>query len=259
MTYPKGSIHLFLFDNESDDDTLSHLLNYTSTRNGMFASCEVGTISRDDKEGVAYLNERYNIVNVRNQFLDKVSGRWHMMMLDSDCIPPLDGVERLFSMVEGNGAGIAAGITIIATGKLIDRAGKIKPIENIPEVTAFIQASGKFRTIGRVSFDRPDLVKLPANRIGIFTVDVVGTGMCMINKALGNLRFTYSEGLGEDFLFCQKVASLGYPVVVDTTLWYDHLHYEYRLLPQRNGSLTVAFKGIRGGRGRMFLREPRLG
>ena len=254
MTYPKDFINLKLIDNGSTDKTLACLVDYADNHHQEYQAVEVGIVSQEDKYSDTR-KERWNIINVRNQILDKARG--HIVMMDSDVIPPADFIEILLELIR-QGAGIGGGLSIVVTGLLRDpKTGR--ELRYVPQLTAWtLHLDNTYRSIGAIDFNRPHIAELAPEHINsILRVDTIGTGLCIINQVLKDLRFQYNAQYGEDFHFCQMVDKLGYPILVHTGLWYDHTHYLYQKIDDGKKFLIV-FKGIERSKGAAFVKEAKI-
>jgi glycosyltransferase involved in cell wall biosynthesis len=155
---------------------------------------------------------------VRNVIIEK-SGSDDLIFVDSDCLIPPQSIHRLILGAE-MGGDIIGGISVL---KLDDAH---------PNLTAFSYTeSGKGVNISLVNKEMPLTLLFPTWLIGKrWFVTVVSTGLSYYRSLVfDKLRFELDPEINEDVLLCLKANDLGFKIVADFGLWYEHYPLKYKI------------------------------
>jgi len=185
----------------------------------------------------------HNIVNARNLVIDSRIPKTDLVFVDSDCVPPPNAIEKLLDMRDRLKGDIVGGITIVHGGHRINRYGKRKII---PVFSAYHKVTKRATFIPiPYAYTKNKAMALPVwLREKVIRVVAMATGLVLItNKVLEKVRFKVDYKLGEDVRFFWDASDLGFNVYCNTGLWYDHLHYKYRIKKKRLGWIII-YQGI---------------
>ena len=141
------------------------------------------------------------------QFLVNMPDATHLVFWDSDIIPPIDGLVRLFKHDKA-----------IVSGLYFQRYPPHRP-------HIYILGENRQYFIPCVAYTKNTLIE----------VEGVGMGFCMIRRdvlqADAFLKrgkwFGFDRGFGEDFDFCLTAREAGYKIYVDTGVVCKHMADQY--------------------------------
>jgi len=240
LDYPKKLINLIFVNNESTDDTEDKLVNFCKKYKNKYRSAKVLFTKHIEERGK--FKGHSNIVESVKAFIKE--NKTDLLFIGSDCFPTKDSINKLIELFR-KGADIAAGITLVG-GAQTQIKGRL--IKGIPVLSAysFDKITGKFHSLSRIKKDKPYVSMLGVGYLNkIVEVDGIGTGLSLIKKeVLDNVSFGISKRYGEDLYFCMKARMLGYKIMIDTSLLYNHWHYSYSTNTNQDGMYFIV-KGIR--------------
>jgi cellulose synthase/poly-beta-1,6-N-acetylglucosamine synthase-like glycosyltransferase len=219
LDYPKKLLDLILVDNGSSDNTYRLLKHFCKSYSKKYRRIQVLEKKNRVKHTKAFLTTAWNAALVRNLIVDN-TGSEDIIFVDSDCLIPPYSIKRLIGGAE-MGGDIIGGITVM---KL-----KVKH----PTITAFTYTeSGIGANIGLINEKIPLTLLLPAWLFGKrWLVTVVGTGLSYYKrKVLDKVKFELDPEINEDVNLCTRANELGFRVVADFGLWYEHLPLKYEIL-----------------------------
>jgi len=239
--YPKYLIDLVWVDNGSEDNMKELLLEFKRKYEGLYNSIQVLDCPRVPERKIGVRKWITNIVNGTNMIADNRGKGTDLILMGSDCIPPPEGLKKLLDM-KYLGADIAGGITVIFAGGRLDKYGRPT---TIPVFTMFSKLSKGAAFSGvLVHKTEKNLVTLPVwLKDKIITVMALGTGFCLIrDRVMKAQRWKVNYRFGEDLYFCWTAHLNGFKIYADTSLWYDHLHYDYQIKKKKLG-FQIIYKG----------------
>jgi len=241
LEYPKEIINIVFTDNGSKDTSLELLKSFKEEYKDHYKNIKIISVKRVSEKGK--FKGHSNIVKsvktmIRNSHTDTV-------FIGSDCFPPKDGMMKLIRLSEHYKADIGAGITLVG-GAQANIQGIL--VKGIPVISAYTlnQKTGKFQSISRIKMDKPYVSLFPRMWMNkISKIDGIGTGFAIIKKkVLDKVPFKVNLRYGEDLFLCLNAKLMGFKIMVDTSLWYDHWHYSYTSRSCADGEMFVV-KGIR--------------
>ena len=241
LDYPRDRIRILWVDNESTDHTLDRLKEFGSDYRGEYDDITIINRYRVEEKDTR-LAFKKNIENVFNDLISSSDPRTDLVIIGSDCIPPSDGLKKLLKMRE-LGGNIVAGLTIVCSGKQGD-------IFLAPHFSCYFwnQKVSKFNSIPIAATKNQYYMKIvPRFQDKIIRCHGIGTGFSMIDREVFNhVRFQADIKFGEDLLFCLEAGLCGYKIFCDTSLFYDHIHYDYQYKKDKKGFHLVYRGSLRG-------------
>jgi hypothetical protein len=254
LDYPKKEIHLKFVITKCNDSTEEWVRDFIKDHGSEYGSTEVRV--REKVKGESHLLTK--ILNVADAWdiLSQMSKPYDLMVIEHDNTVPPDSVKRLLKMVE-MGADMCSGLTLMMGGnasyQLAD--GSVFRVTGMPTFSAYSNAymnqpiKDEFGRpavlqIGRQtpSFQVIYLPKVLANRI--IKVGAIATGMVYLTRRIMDaIKFECMPDSSQDLVFCQKAYALGFKLLVDTGLWYEHHHYSYFKWVDGDGRIVVYLRG----------------
>jgi len=219
----KKLLHLRFVVTASEDGTEKAVEAFKVCHGTEYASVQIEKIERTGSSLVA------NVANAWNT-LARISSPHNLIGIEHDCGASQDAISRLISSAVKSD--IVAGITVTLGERrnLKLEGGAIASFLNLPQVTAVIKTTDGFHTIAK-STPGFQLIFVPKVLHGkTIEVDGVATGLIYLSrKVLDSISFDTDDFTSADLAFCTKAKKVGFKVLVDTSLWYDHYHYEYKM------------------------------
>lgn len=136
----------------------------------------------------------------RNTILQtaKEAGLDYVIMIDSDMTFPPFGVKLLLDIMKKYVAKMATGLYFV--GPMLNKSY---------EIASYEMTDGKLFPVKEHSEPR--------------LIDSCGMGFTLIMRDLFDIKFAFSDGLGEDFYFCREAKKLGTNIVLDPRVQCGHL------------------------------------
>lgn len=239
LDYPKDKIRLCFVYGESSDRTEPFLREFQRIHNLEYRSIRVRKLPRvEHKEKQTAL--QINVCNALNELI-----RWsepdNLVVMEQDIKVSSNTIHRLLR-IKGMGAAICSGVTLVTGGtasyELKD--GSCLRITGLPHVSAYWTMGEE-----RIPISKPtsafQLIVLPYKG-KILEVHALGTALVYLTReVMDKLKFEpdiNEFGLTnqtQDINYCDRARKFGLQIMVDTGLWYDHLHYSYRTWADKNG------------------------
>jgi len=236
LDYPKKLIDIIWVDNKSTDGMVEELNKFKRKYKREYSSIKIFSMPR---ARVGHKRWRTNIINCCNLIRTKRDQSTDLVLLGSDCIPPSNGLWKLSDMKYLKGD-ICGGITIIFGARSFSPGSQ--SVKIFPSFTGYYQLmdNGMFALVpfawdsksGQLILEQSYMQK-------VIRVMAIGTGFCLITKeVLDKISWKPDMQYGEDLRFCYDAHNLGFNIYMDTSLWYDHLHYRYiRMLTKKDGKI----------------------
>jgi len=256
LSYPKPKIELVFMDNESTDNTLQLLNGFKEEHDSEYYAILIDSCPHTypDMQSVNSLklgnNIIENIARTRNWIIQSKHPDTNLVFIDSDSVPPSNGIERLLKMTKKPYYGdVCSGITIepttayyvefpTAAKQQIEELIRTnleyvlhKFLRRVPSFDFSLEFNIRGEPVPICSLN--NILSLPPQlRNKILEAKLCGFGFVLIkNQVLQEQSFETDQTLrgfvGEDYHFCNQARQLGFKVLVDTNLWYDHLHWLY--------------------------------
>jgi len=239
--YNKKYINIVWVDNGSTDNTKDLLLKFKKKYEKDYNSIKVLDCPRVKEKSRGMRKYIRNIVNGTNMIADNREKDSDLILMGSDCIPPQNGLKKLLDM-KYLGADIAGGITVIFAGGRLDKYGR-KTVIPVFSIFNALSPSSAFKGVLFHKTEK-DLLTLPVwLKDKVIRVMALGTGFCLIrDRVLKKQRWKVNYRFGEDLYFCWTAHLNGFKIYADTSLWYDHLHYDYQVKKKKLG-YQIIYKG----------------
>jgi len=212
LDYPKKCVNLLWADNGSTDHT-KRLLSDFLKKNGLdyhsVKLVDVPRLSQTEKKDL-------QIANVMNSLFEQANT--DIINIDSDIIFPSDSIHKLLLMNRTYVANICSGITAF----IIPEKGRLVPVIN---AFSFDSVGGRLVNVGQSFVDENGFAHFPFMKI---EVDSCSFALCFIEKwVLKRLKChlnscDHNLPLCVDIRFCLDAKSLGFRVMIDTSLYYIH-------------------------------------
>ncbi len=222
LDYPCGQMNLLWADNASEDHTKQILSAFVKKHGSKYNSVLLFDVQR-----LAYGNKDSQIANVMNALFEHA--QTDIINIDSDIVAPSNSVHTLLSVQKRHGANVCSGITTF----IIPHANKLIPVIN---AFTFDSQNHSFINIASRYLDETGKLRLPFMET---EVDACGFGLCLIEiKVIKQLKCSIDSGTAisstentapcMDIRFCMDARSLGYRIMIDTSLYFQHptLHHE---------------------------------
>lgn len=246
LDYPKSLIDIIWVDNGSTDGTYEELLDFKDKYSGLYNSIRILKCPRI--RGKRKKKWMINITNSCNMIREYKDKNTDLVLYGSDCVAPPEGIWKLLDM-KHLGGDLCGGITIIFGAKTFDP--KKKKIIVGPSFTGYykLMSNGMFALVPFKWNRKKSMLALdPSYQQKVIRVLVIGTGFCLITKeVLAVVKWKLDYAYGEDLRFCYDAHLAGFKIYMDTSLWYDHLHYRYkRSVKKKDGKIIrwyVKFMG----------------
>jgi len=245
LSYPKAYLDLVWVDSSDKDNTYNRLKSFLKHYGHMYNRVILRRMKRREYKTVGWMR---NIARARNKVIQLRDQSTDLVFIDSDCVPPKDGIHALLHMIDDLGADIAGGITIVHGGIAHDR--ETGEVTIVPTFSLYHHIT-KNNTFYPLPFGltKDGLMGLPIElRKKIIRVKGMACGFMYIRKeVLDVIKFRASVKLGEDLDFCKQAVEHGFVLMGNTDLWYDHLHYLYEFKRKRHG-WVIRYHGIHPAR-----------
>lgn len=212
LDYPKECINLLWADNGSIDYTRQLLSDFLKKHEPDYHSVkliDVPRLSQTEKKD-------RQIANVMSVLFEHAET--NIINIDSDIIFPNDSIHKLLFLNGTYAANICGGITAF----IIPEKGRLIPVIN---AFSFDSISKCLINVGRGFLDEKRILRLPFMKI---EVDSCSFALCFIEKrVLRRLKcpvnsHDHNLPLCVDIHFCLDAKSLGFRVMIDTSLYYRH-------------------------------------
>lgn len=283
FSYPKEKTELIFMYSESTDDTLQLLKEFKEKHDDKYVSILIDSCPRDYWSPLVnsllfkpfVKSEKQhrrvkNIARARNRIIQNKCSNTDLVFIDSDTVPPFDGIERLLKMTEPpyyadicGGIYIAPSINYMAEfgnytkleiAKLCQTTNPIgafhRLMKKVNALSFFLKFNARGELTPILSFN--NMLSLPSELCNrILKVEACGFGFVLIkNRVLEQQEDRWIEEdeikrgiFAEDLYFCVQARKSGFKILVDTSLWCDHLHWNYDKIKTLNG-LKIVLKGI---------------
>jgi len=223
LTIDHKQLIILLVDNTSKDNTIAIIRRFIRKNREEFSG--IATIQHPHLKGFSYktytkYSGNVNIINAMNIIRDySMRHDLDTVILGSDCLMPPDAIQKLYQC----DSDIAAGYTVTQ----LSHDQYVLPIffynkeKNIYEPWKKSFIGKKYHEIVLSSQERRSP---PAE------CDGAGNGLMLIKKdVFWKVGWEESNTPGYDVLFCMKAKSKGFTVKFHPALFYDHLHYIYKV------------------------------
>lgn len=231
IDYPTSLLNLVFCDNESTDHTLCLLKKFCIEHQHEYNSISLISVPRirNSSPDLEYLITQLNIIEVRNAIIK--ASKNDLIFIDGDCFPPPDAVFKLLAMRDYYKADICGGVSIGGRLTFCATVGKFAEDQDLMPV-------------GKIEGNK---ITIPRYEQPIFKVEWIGHGLILIcRKVFDKLKYEFSQGEGEDLFFCYRANLLGFRLLADISLWYEHYRYNYTRKTTKN-KIIITIHGVRMG------------
>ena len=258
--YPKSEIRLVLVYGAGKDETpqrLRDIVRHLSRPwRRPFAEIQLFEINRildggqiSDDEWDRYRLNQENVCKVYNH-LTELSRPDDLVIMEQDVEAPPDAVRRLTEMRDKLHGDITAGVTLVTGGEMRQHlwGGGYLKVTGLPFVSACVYQPGGRRLQGiSLQCNRVNSVRVPAALVNkVLVADGIATGLCLLTRrVMDAVQFETSNESSQDFYFCRRARDLGFRIVVDTGLWYEHRHYTYRVEYTEDGLYVTLIDSVK--------------
>lgn len=232
--YPKDKIRLIWLYGRGQDGTLNRLKQFGVDHGSEYAEFtlfEINRITGDLTAEKGHEIAQENVCKCYNHLIE-LSQPDGLIIMEQDIEAPPNAIRRLLELHD-KGADITAGVTLVTGGELkiaMKEEGKTFSLCGLPAISGYyLDPKGDYQQIG-ITLRKVNAVMVLDDVMGKeMWLDGAATGMSFLSRPLMNkLKFETNDKNSQDLYYCKRARRAGFKVLVDTGLWYEHLHYKYR-------------------------------